>query len=525
MKNRPILVLLITSVLLFVMLQATQQTFAPSNDITLKAEQHWETYGCGGTCIPGSHNLFVVDMNDDGVMEIITGGFSYKLVNGTIRRLIEPLKIWNWNGKNFTLEISQNLTTYSSHAIISCVYAGDADGNGEIELITAGYLLSPTGNYTQLRIWQLEGSSLKLKTDQALNIANFASINSIFISDVDNDCVPEIITVGRYFNNSQRGAQLTIWHWNGKSLTLGETVKWCASNDASANSVYAHDLNGDGEIEIITCGYDNDLENSSGQIRIWHWKNKELSLKAVEEWRMVDGVCALSIAGNPMGNTIVNNVKVGNVDDDEAVEVVTGGFTYDGDKVKAQLRIWSWNGLTLILEKSHEWTTGDITEIKSIALGDVDGDRQQEIVTSGVTGGQGGFMENATTQELAQLRVFGWNGTALTLEESQDWRVGEGTCAWNIAAGDLNNDGTVEIVTVGCMYINKMCDPDMRIWSVAQKLSSSSSPLPSELTIAALASLAVIALAGGYLLMKKLKMNAKTEVVSSYACEKTESYF
>ena len=75
----------------------------------------------------------------------------------------------------------------------------------------------------------------------------------------------------------------------------------------------------------------------------------------------------------------------GDVDGDGTAEIVTGGFAYDGEKVNAQLRIWNWNAI-LYLEKSHEWITEDITEIKAISLNDVDGDEQMDIVTSGDNG-------------------------------------------------------------------------------------------------------------------------------------------
>ena len=44
--------------------------------------------------------------------------------------------------------------------------------------------------------------------------------------------------------------------------------------------------------------------------------------------------------------------------------------------------------------------------------------------------------------------------------------VGEGVCAWNDGTGDVDNDSVVEIVTVGCMYVGTLCDPDLRIWSL-----------------------------------------------------------
>ena len=173
-----------------------------------------------------------------------------------------------------------------------------------------------------------------------------------------------------------------------------------------------------------------------------------------------------------MGNTLVENLKVGDVDDDGTVEIVTGGFVYDGEKVNAQLRIWNWNGHTLALEKSHEWITEDITEVKAISLNDVDGDENVDVVTSGVTAFYGGFSDVNIPPEKAQLRVWSWNGKTLILKQKIDWEIGEGIVAWNVGTGDVDKDGTVEIVTVGCMFESNLCDPDLRIWSITRGSAS-----------------------------------------------------
>jgi hypothetical protein len=467
MRKKRVSAIFILLLLLAVFLLAAYE-FSQSGSLIVEVEQHWETYGVGGTCIPATHNLFLADVDGDGVTEIITGGYTYNLANGTRTNPAAPLKIWNWNGQNLTLEKSYNWSASSGSAIVVCVLAGDADGDGETEIITAGGVTNATGNHAQLRIWRWDGDTLALKTSYECAISRF-SISSVFISDVDEDGTPEILTCGRsHGDNNSSNAQLGVWHWDGNSLVLNTTVEWCAAREASANSVYASDVNDDGVIEILTGGFDNDLNNSSGQIQIWHWNREELSSVADEEWRLKDGGYGLTISGGVMGNTLVNNLKVGDVDGDGASEIVTGGFAYDGEKVNAQLRIWNYSGQTLALEKSQEWATKDVSEVKAISLNDVDADGRMEIVTSGVTAAQGSFAENATDKELAQLRVWSWDGKTLKLEQSQDWTIGEGVCAWNVATGDVDKDGTVEIVTVGCMYVSNMCDPDMRIWSIAK---------------------------------------------------------
>src|SRR3990170_2991889 len=114
-----------------------------SDSLILEVEQHWDTYGVGGTCIGGGHNLAVADVDGDGVMEMITGGSSYNYMpNGSRTPRFAPLKIWNWNGQNITLEKGYNWT-----GNLNCVYVGDADGDGKPEIITAGRITNNTGTY------------------------------------------------------------------------------------------------------------------------------------------------------------------------------------------------------------------------------------------------------------------------------------------------------------------------------------------------------------------------------------------
>jgi hypothetical protein len=486
--------LIVFFIFLIFFLNVKGRVMAESESFVLEAEQHWETYGVGGTCIPGGHNLAVADIDGDGVTEMITGGFSYYLMQNVSRTIgSAPLKIWNWDGKSLTLE-----KNYSWTGNIGCVYAGDADGDGKTELITAGGMTNSTGSYPSLRIWTWDGETLVLRGSY-----EGKTIGSVFVSDVDRDGKPEIITVGRSSNGTQSVAQLSIFRWDGISLTLIRSVDWDATKNARANSVYAYDLDNDGVPEIVTAGYSNDLNNSRGQLRVWQFDGTNLSLKSNAEWCMIDGVYSVDVAGNVMGNTVVGNVKVADVDGDGVPEIVTSGFTYNGNQVEGQIRIWNWSGGVLNLEKSQEWATLDITQATSISINDVDGDGKKEIVTSGVTAGYGSFAQNAPNKEQAELKVWSWNGNTLTLKQSKDWIVGEGVSAWSDGTGDVDNDGIVEIVTVGCMYTGNLCDPDLRIWSLS---ASSGSPtsfpfLPVVVIVAA--ATAIVAAMATFMFMRK----------------------
>ena len=427
---------------------------AQSDSYILKVEQHWDTFGVGGTCIPGGHNLAIADVDGDGVKEMVTGGATYYLLpNGSTTNLLAPLKIWNWDGKNLNLE-----TNYSYTGNIECVYAGDAEGDGKTEIITTGTIINNTGTYPSLRIWTWDGKTLVLRGSYEGN-----PLGQVCVSDVDGDGKPEIITVGRSSNNTQSAmAELSVFRWNGNSLTLIKSVDW----NGHANSVYAYDLNNDGQTEIVTAGYSNNLNNSRGQLRVWQFDGKNLTLKSNAEWYTIDGAYSVDVAGNVMGNTLASDVKVTNVDRDGVPEIVTVGFTYNGTKAEGQLRIWNWSGEVLNLEKSQEWANLDITQPTSVSINDVDGDGKKEIVTSGCTAGYGSWAPNAPGKTRAELKVWSWDGNTITLKQSKDWIIGDAVSAWNVGTGDLNNNGINEIVTVGCMETGNLCDPDLRIWSL-----------------------------------------------------------
>jgi len=431
----------------------------PSDRLVLEWEQHWETYGVGGTCNFGTHNFFVGDVDSDGVLEMITGGIMYYVSDDTRTGVEAPFRIWNWNGQSFKLEASENWA-----GAIASIYAADSDGDGLTEIILGGMVANTTGSYASLRLMSWTGEVLTLRASY-----EGISVNSIFVSDVDKDGGAEILTVGRVTNDNKSSAQLAVWQWDGTALVLKKTVEWGTADGAIANSVYAVDLNNDGEVEIVTGGYTNGLKNSRAQICVWHWNGEVISLEKSEEWFMVEEGYGVDIAGNPLGNTVINNLKSGDVDGDGTLEIVTGGFTYDAEKINAQLRIWNWSGTNLMLEKSYEWATEDITEVKSISIDDVDGDGYEDVVTSGFVGVYGGFSDENTPPEQAQLRIWSWNGEVVTLRIEKDWTIGDGVTGWNIGTGDVDGDGAVEIVTVGCMYEATLCDPDLRIWSLSRE--------------------------------------------------------
>ena len=133
----------------------------------------------------------------------------------------------------------------------------------------------------------------------------------------------------------------------------------------------------------------------------------------------------------------------------------------------------------------------------------MDNDSSVEIVTGGMLAPYGSFNTNTTSPDRGQLGVWSWDGKTLTLKEIEDWTLAEGVSVWNVGTTDLNNDGKVEILSCGCISFNRMCDPDMRVWSVAQ---SSSEGIFSNLPFLFSATIIVILVSVVILVLAKMRI-------------------
>src|SRR5512136_955371 len=130
-RNRCLITIFLSLSFLCLVLQLG--VVAQTGDLNLEAEQNWDTYGVGGTCVYGTQNIFVGDVDGDSIMEIVTGGFAYNTSNGSRTISEAPLKVWTWNGQNVTLKASASWI-----GNILCLYAADVDNDKSIEILTAG---------------------------------------------------------------------------------------------------------------------------------------------------------------------------------------------------------------------------------------------------------------------------------------------------------------------------------------------------------------------------------------------------
>jgi hypothetical protein len=337
---------------------------------------------------------------------------------------------------NFVLENSTEWYT-KGNTLINSVFVSDLDNDGKEEIITGGrYTHLWWGS--QLTIWNKTGENLYLEnTTEWYNSSGDSEVYSVYVADVDEDEEKEIITGGYEVSF----AQIKISNKSVSTLNLEKVINWKTGATNDVRSIDYGDIDNDGKGEIITVGC---IPFAYGQLRVWNITDGTLNLENTTEWRK-NGTAAFSLS-------------VADIDDDETLEMITGGYIEGGEV--PQLRVWNRSYNLLNLENETIWVTngtGDCGFITSVYVADIDADQELEIITGS---------SRYDTKCIAQLRIWNKTGEVLTLEYGIEWSGDNSIFLRALHVADVDGDGKVEIIT-GSIQKDSPDKVQLRVWNVS----------------------------------------------------------
>ena len=192
------------------------------------------TIGSGFTA---AVTVYAVDMNDDGHMDVLGSATG-----------ANDIAWWENDG-------SQSFTKHSiaggGFAGAAYAYPADVDGDGDIDVLGAAYTAD------DIAWWENDGSEnfsdIKFIDD------DFNGAASVYAADIDGDGDIDVLGAGRFENRF-------LWSKNdGNTTTPSFTNNYLTDDDfLKSNSVYAADMDNDGDMDILGAGSSNDI--------IW-WEN------------------------------------------------------------------------------------------------------------------------------------------------------------------------------------------------------------------------------------------------------------
>jgi len=324
------------------------------------------------------------DVDGDGDLDLVAGNVGSNrlyLNNGTANP---------WNGVTGSDITSDAGSTCS-------VTLGDVDGDGDLDLVAGNY-----GSTNRLYInngttdpWNgVAGSDITGDSNSTWSLA---------LGDVDGDGDLDLVegniftsTNRLYLNNG------TVDPWSG---VTGSDI---TSDTAETYSVTLGDVDGDGDLDLVAGNYisePNRLYINDGSPNPWN------------------GVAGSDITADARP---VYSIALGDVDRDGDIDLVTGGYGQPHRLYLNNSPADPWAGVV-----GSDITT-DVIYSYSVALGDVDGDGDLDLVAGNTLGANRLYVNNGTANPW-----FGVTGSNITNDNNS---------THSVVLGDVDGDGDLDLV-------------------------------------------------------------------------------
>lgn len=368
----------------------------------------------------------LADVNSDGNIDIIDGGSGSN-------------KIWGNDGAGLFTEIIQSpvlgsSTTYS-------IEVGDVNGDGEIDFIT--------GNSTANFVWLNDGGGTGTFTVTGQSLGS-SSTRSIALGDLNGDGHLDIVE-GNFGQPNLVRLNDGTGNFDATGLSLAETDY--------TFSVALGDIDGDGDLDLVEGNYGfgtNVVEGnrvrlndgtgtfSSGVVLSNAAKTTSVALGDIDGdgdldlvegnsntdnllW-LNDGSGSFTVTNQKLGDTDTQSIALGDIDGDDDLDLLVGN-EWEGNNV--YFNGGDSSGSNTGVFTDSEQSLG-ITYTTSLALGDIDGDGDLDMVES-----------NLNTNKRIWLNSQKHISDSLMIPSPQALAKNN-TLA--IALGDLDNDGDPDLV-------------------------------------------------------------------------------
>ena len=149
---------------------------------------------------------------------------------------------------------------------LTSVAIGNLDGDGAIEIVVGGYY-DDSRDEAFFYIFSCSGDMLVEESHVIGYITSDTYISSVAVGDVDADGTTEIVTGGYYWDGSRYNAFLTTWYYT--SWPYEDQQTWYITGSTYVCSVAIGNVDSDGAVEVVACGYHFDGTRNKGMLRVY----------------------------------------------------------------------------------------------------------------------------------------------------------------------------------------------------------------------------------------------------------------
>jgi hypothetical protein len=347
--------------------------------------------GVTGANITGdAHGTLAIalgDVDGDGDLDVVAG-------NGSWPGQTNRLYLNNGTANPFDGVTGTDITA-DAHVTFA-IALGDVNGDGHVDVVAGNQFGQPN------RLYLNNGTATPFSGVTGTNItADVRSTSAIALGDVDGDGDLDVVA-------GNRGQANRLYLNNGTADPFSGVAGTDITADArNTNAIALGDVNGDGDLDVVT--------GNASQINRLYLNNGTAT-----PFNLVTGA---DITTDAQSTTAI---ALGDVDGDGDLDVVVGNE--EGDKSRLYLN----NGTAAPFDAvTGTDITSDDNNANAIALGDVDGDGDLDVVLGNYSQANRFYLNNGTADPFN-----GATGTDITADAG-DTRA--------IALGDVDGDGHPDV--------------------------------------------------------------------------------
>lgn len=195
-----------------------------------------------------SYASALADVNGDGALDLVTAGRDDNNYG------LATIRLGQGDGI-FGSAVSYATESFSSRALS----LGDLNGDGMLDLVTAGYSVGPTDSYATVRLGKGDGS-FDAATSYATVVSGIST--GLALGDLNGDGVLDIIASGR--TQTPDGYVTVLLGLGDGTFATGTSY---AGESHTSWAVTVGDVNGDGALDLVTAGY-TDSSNGYATVRL-----------------------------------------------------------------------------------------------------------------------------------------------------------------------------------------------------------------------------------------------------------------
>lgn len=305
------------------------------------------------------------------------------------------------------------------------VVVGDVNEDGVLEVVTGGEISWKVGNNDNntmgfLTVFRLNSDLTLTKLDEVIisdNEVYATGISDVEIGDIDNSGSIEIIAGGCYgFNDSgveRARASISIWNFHDNLSKINE-VQWIDMESCGVLDIVLYDFDHDEMYEIVSGGANKKL-SVAGEIAVWSHDLQEL---ARTQFFINPG----GQPGNLNWDCFASDIEIWDFDGDGSEEIIATGASKgppppgaSGNTFWGYLASFTFSGSSLVMDAKYYWLDKDLTHIMKADSADIDSDGTREIITIGYT------IQKIDNRQQMYAKIWVWRYVSTVPEIPYPW--------------------------------------------------------------------------------------------------------